>query len=212
MLLGAQRNLDNGRTVAAGLLYSAVNGITDSRKLDAKLSYAHRPPDSQWIWLDRLEYVHDSTQSLASRLFTRKLINNANANWTPNRRTQIALQYGSKYVRETINGASYKGYTDLMGLEARYDLGERWDIGLHAGMLHSWNSGTRDNHLGVSVGYKVTDNAWLTVGYNQLGFTDADFAGSEYRVKGLYLNLRVKFDQETFDLNDRNKGQLLLKP
>ena len=46
----------------------------------------------------------------------------------------------------------------------------------------------------------------------QLGLVDADFAGAEYRACGLYLNLRVKFDQDTFNLNDRSKGQLLLKP
>lgn len=66
--------------------------------------------------------------------------------------------------------------------------------------------------MGVSVGFKLTDNAWLSVGYNQLGFVDADFTGAEYRARGLYLNLRVKFDQDTFNLNDRNKGQLSLKP
>ena len=208
LLLGAQRNLDEGRTAAAGLIYNRVSGSIDTSKVDARLSYAHRPLNSEWIWLDRLQYVHESTQDLTGRLLTRKLINNFNANWMPSRQTQIALQYGAKYVRDSIDSTAYKGFTDLVGIEARQDLGERWDIGLHAGMLHGWNTGARDYHLGVSVGFKLTDNAWLSVGYNQLGFVDADFAGAEYRAKGLYLNLRVKFDQDTFNLNDRNKGQL----
>ena len=212
LLLGAQRNLDGGRTMAAGLIYNRVSGTLDTSRVDARLSYAYRPLNSEWIWLDRLQYVHESSQDLAGRLLTRKLINNLNANWLPNRQTQIALQYGVKYVRDSIDAAAYKGFTDLIGIEARRDIGERWDIGLHTGMLHSWQAGTRDYQLGASIGFKLADNAWLSVGYNQRGFVDADFAGAEYRARGLYLNLRVKFDQDTFNLNDRSKGQFSLKP
>jgi len=64
----------------------------------------------------------------------------------------------------------------------------------------------------VSVGYRVMDNTWVSVGYNFAGFMDADFAGAEYRAKGAYVNLRVRFDQDTFDLNDRAKGLLAPKP
>ena len=64
--------------------------------------------------------------------------------------------------------------------------------------------------MGVSIGFKVADNAWLSVGYNQRGFMDADFSGAAYRAQGVYLNLRFKFDQNTFNLNDR-KSTLPLK-
>lgn len=208
LLLGAQRNLDEGRTMAAGLIYNRVKGTVDTTRVDTRLSYAHRPLNSEWIWLDRLQYIHESSQDPASRLLTRKLINNLNVNWMPNRETQIALQYGVKYVRDSIDSTAYKGFTDLIGIEARQDLGERWDIGLHGGMLHSWKARTRDYHLGASLGFKLADNAWLSVGYNKLGFVDTDFAGAEYRARGIYLNLRVKFDQDSFNLNDRNTGQL----
>ena len=212
LLLGAQRNLDEGRTMAAGLIYNRVSGTLDTSRVDARLSYAYRPLNSEWIWLDRLQYVHESSQDLAGRLLTRKLINNLNANWLPNRQTQIALQYGVKYVRDSIDAAAYKGFTDLIGIEARRDIGERWDIRLHTGMLHSWQAGMRDYQLGASIGFKLADNAWLSVGYNQRGFVDADFSGAEYRARGLYLNLRVTFDEDSFNLNDRSKGQLPIKP
>ena len=212
LLLGAQRNLHEGRTMAAGLSYSLVKGSTDSRKLDARLSYAHRPLNTRWIWLDRLEYVQESTQNaVADRLLTRKLINNFNANWMPQRDTQIALQYGAKYVLDSIDSAAYKGFTDLIGIEARHDLDKHLDIGLHTGMLRSWRTGARDYQFGLSVGFKLADNAWLSVGYNQLGFVDPDFTGAAYRARGVYLNLRVKFDQDTFNLNDRSGDQLPLK-
>jgi hypothetical protein len=213
LLLGAQRKLAQGRVVAAGLSIMNQHGATDTRNVAARLSYASRPADSNWMWLEKFEYVEDSnTTSLAARLLTRKLISNFNGNWKATRDTQVAVQYSAKYVREMIGDTSYSGYTDLIGVEARHDIADRWDVGLHASMLHSWRTGTRATQMGVSVGYRLTDNTWMAVGYNQMGFSDADFSGSEYRGKGLYVSLRVKVDQDTFDLNDRAKSQLPLKP
>lgn len=208
VLLGAQRSLEKGSTMAAGVLYSLVDGASISRKLDARLSYAHRPLVSDLIWVNRLEYVHESTQDVASRLLTRKLINNFNANWTPRRGSQIAVQYGAKYVRDNIENSVYKGFTDLIGLEARQDINQYFDIGLHASALRSWQTGARNYQYGVSVGLRLANNSWLSLGYNLRGFVDPDFVDAAYRARGLYLNLRVKFDQDTFNLNDRNKVQL----
>lgn len=206
VLLGAQRSLSAGRSMAGSLIYNVVHSDVDTSKLDVRLSYAYRPLDpksQEWMWLDRLEYVSETQQSLASRLLTRKLINNFNANWQPDRQTQVALQYSAKYVFDTIDQTAYKGFTDLMGVEARYDLTRCWDVGVNASMLHAWKDGSRHYQIGASVGYKVTDNVWLAVGYNQLGFNDPDFSGAQYRAKGVYVSLRAKFDQDTFDLNNR---------
>lgn len=211
LVLGAQRRLDRGRVVAAGLVVTNEQGSAPTRNVSARLSYAFRPDDSNLIWLNRLEYVEQGAQ-IASRLFTRKLINNFNANWKANPRTQVAFQYSAKYVSEMLGDTTYSGYTDLVGLEMRHDIAQDWDVGLHAGMLHSWKGGGRSYQMGLSVGYRMATNTWVTVGYNHAGFQDADFSGSEYRAKGVYVNLRVKFDQDTFDLNDRTKGQLPLKP
>ena len=212
LLLGAQRNLESGRAMAAGLNYNLTEGTTNTSLLTARLSYAHRPLNSALIWLDRLEYQGESRNDASGMFNARKLINNFNANWLPNRSTQIAIQHGAKVVFDTIDGAGYQSLTTLVGLEARHDISERLDVGLHFGSLRSWGSGARDFQVGVSVGFKVADNAWLSVGYNQRGFNDPDFAGAQYRVEGLYLNLRFKFDQNTFNLNDRQNNPLPLKP
>lgn len=212
LLLGAQRRLGQGRIAAIGLSLFDAHGTTEARNATARLSYALRPDDSDWMLLERLEYVEDANRSLASRLFTRKLIQNFNANWNSRHGTQVAIQYGAKYVRETLGDAPYHGFTDLIGLEVRHDLSEKWDLGLHAGMLHSWNGGGRSYQLGLSVGYRMAPNTWVTVGYNQVGFKDPDFAGADYRAKGLYVNMRMKFDQDTFDLNDRSGAMPSPKP
>ena len=208
LLLGAQRQLDQGRIVAAGMSIGKTSGLNSSSlKLDARLSYAHRPNDSRWVWLDKLDYVQESITSAASNQKARKLVNNFNANYMPDRRTQISLQYGSKYVMDRIDDMDFSGYTDLIGLEVRRDLGHRWDVGISAGMLHSWEADTRDYQLGASIGYRIMDNAWLSVGYNRLGFKDGNFSGAEYRAQGAYINLRMKVDQDTLGLNEKKSDK-----
>lgn len=203
LLAGLQRNLDNGRSIAAGFSYTSQESAAGARtrKLDARLSWAHRPNDSEWIALDRFDYIDEMTEDTGSKVSSRKLVNNLNANWMPNRRTQIALQYGAKYAFDSIDGKDYAGFTDLVGAEIRRDITRDWDIGLHGSVLHSWNGGQFDYSAGASVGYKVFDNAWVAVGYNLRGFSDDDFVGAEYRAKGFYVALRMKFDQDTLGLN-----------
>jgi len=59
---------------------------------------------------------------------------------------------------------------------------------LVTGTSYSW---------GPSVGVSPVDNVWISAGYNVQGFKDDDFEAAEYARKGAYLQLRVKFDQNT---------------
>jgi hypothetical protein len=207
---GAQRNLDQGRSVAGGYTLRLTNSaLSCTREGDLRLSYAHRPNDSQWVWLDRADYITQSNQNAGASLKGEKLVNNLNTNYMPNRRTQVALQYGSKYVLDNINGTDYTGYTDLIGAEIRYDLTQRWDIGTFGSVMRSVNSGVNSYGLGASVGYKVVDNVWLSVGYNVRGMNDRDFSAASYRAQGPYITLRMKVDQDTFGLN---KGAVVTRP
>jgi len=128
-------------------------------------------------------------------------VNNIHANYMPVRHTQISLQYGAKYVRDTIDSTDYKGYTDLIGTEIRRDLTQSWDIGTFGSVMRSVNSGVRSYGLGASVGYKLVENMWVSAGYNVRGMNDRDFAAASYRARGFYITLRIKVDQDTFGLN-----------
>lgn len=205
--LGMQRNLSEGRAMAAGFTLRNANGTAtgSTRYSDLHLSYAHRPNDSKWVWFDRADYITQSSQAAALSLKGAKLVNNLNANYMPNRRTQIALQYGAKYVRDSIDGTEYKGYTDLLGTEIRYDLTQDWDIGTFASVMRSLNSGVRDYGMGASVGYNLMENTWLSLGYNLRGLSDRDFTAAAYRARGPFITLRMKVDQDTFGLNKGNE-------
>ncbi|MEQ1525427.1 MAG: hypothetical protein ABL911_01600 [Gallionella sp.] len=200
--LGTQRSLDAGRNLAAGYTLRQANGlVANTRDTDLRLSYAHRPNDSRWVWFDRGDYITHSNQSAGLSINGKKWVNNLHVNYMPSRRTQISLQYGAKYVLENINNTEYKGYTDLFGTEIRHDLTQRWDIGAWASVMNSHNSGVRNYGLGASIGFKIIDNAWVAFGYNVRAVSDRDFSAASYRAKGPYLTLRMKVDQDTFKLN-----------
>lgn len=208
-LIGLQHNLDAGRVLAVGFDYTASQStISHTSRSGTRLSYARRPTDSSWIWLNRLDYINEATTHFVSgtvdNIHTRKLINNFNANWMPQQGTQVALQYGAKYILDNIERSRYSGYTDLIGIELRYDLSKKWDTGVHAHQLHNWNAQVKNYGVGASLGYKIMNNAWAAIGYNILGFNDQDFSGANYRTQGFYITLRMKFDQDTLHLNDND--------
>ncbi len=212
LFAGVQRELDAGRSIAAGFsIYDSDTAAgARSTRADMRLAYASRPNDSRWVWLDRLDYITEHNRDASGALLARKLVNNLHANWVPVRQSQLSLQYGSKYVFDRIDNQDYAGYTDLFGIEARHDLNARWDIGVHASALHGWSAHVVDYGAGASVGYKAFDNAWLSVGYNLLGFDDDDFSDANYRAQGFYAAIRLKFDQDTLGLN-RPGGLLTVK-
>jgi uncharacterized repeat protein (TIGR01451 family) len=199
---GTSGSYGSGADLNALTGYGTTSGTAlKDRKLDGRLGYAWRPSDSAWIWLDRFDVIAESTDAVGAPSVTRKLVNNLNVNLAPDRQTQWSFQYGAKYTFDTIDSARYRGYTDLVGVEVRRDLGRDWDVGADASTLHTWSSHSCDYGLGASVGRRLATNVWVAVGYNVLGFRDNDFAGAAYRARGFYLTVRAKVDEDALGLN-----------
>lgn len=176
---------------------SASTGI-DTTKANLRFGLVFRPPRTNWIVLNRLDYYIDHQEGgSVSSSTSWKVINNLNANFRPRKYMQVSLQYGAKFVRDTIGGRSYGGFTDHIGFEARYDITKKWDVGIRGSLLHSWYGGRYAYSIGPSTGYNIADNAWLSLGYNIWGFEDSDFDSAAYTVQGPYVRLRMKFDQQS---------------
>lgn len=186
-----------GLSASAQVFYTDAATGTQSINSNLRLGFAWRPRDSRWIILDRLDLLNDHQSGLLSDFDSWRIINNLHANLKASRRTQIALQYACKYVQETIDDQDFSGYTDLMGIETRYDVTKEWDVGLRGSVLHAWEFGQFDYSSGLSVGYKVMTNAWLSVGYNFTGFEDKDFSAADFTAQGPFARFRFKFDQNS---------------
>jgi hypothetical protein len=158
---------------------------------------AYRPDRSKWIILERLDlslYNEDGDGADSDGM---RIVNHLHANFRANRQWQTSIYYGLKYVRENFDGDRYTGYTDMIAIETRYNFGKNWDIGVHGAVLHSWNSSQFDYSLGADVGYLLMTNAWVSAGYNLVGFEDEDFSAASYTAQGPYLRVRMKFDQQS---------------
>jgi len=186
-----------GLSAGVHLFKTDTDSGADTIDADIRLGLAFRPQKTRWIVLDRLDFKVDKQEDGDSNIENWRIVNNLNANFKPDRNTQIAFQYGLKYVVDTIDGESYRGYTDLMGVEGRYDLTPLWDVGLRASILHSWGTDQMDYSTGVSIGYNVAKNAWLSIGYNFLGFEDEDFSRADFTAQGPFIQFRLKFDQKS---------------
>lgn len=196
---GINRQLNEADTLGGSLRYqsrSADNGDLDVTST-LQFDYAYRPLAGRWIVLNQAQYVIDQRETAGDSLDGQRLVNNLNGNWQYDDRNQVGLQYGAKFVFDTIDQVRYSGYTDVMGAEYRRDLTDQWDVGVRTSLLHSWSAGNVDESYGVFVGWSPVDNLWLSLGYNVKGFTDDDFAGASYRAQGFNLAFRMKFDQDS---------------
>ena len=167
----------------------------DKTNGDLRFGLVYRPKMSKWILLDRLDFLVDKQNGSDLDYDNWRIINNMNLNYRADYKTQISLQHAAKYVRETIDGDDYGGFTDLIGVEGRYDLTKKWDIGLRGRVLRSWGADQINYGAGVSVGHDFVKNLWLSVGYNLIGFNDSDFSRAEFTAQGPFVKLRMKFDQ-----------------
>ena len=102
-----------------------------------------------------------------------------------------------KYVIDRFDTEEYSGVTTLLGSEFRHDISDVFDVGVHANTLYSGNSGVMKYSTGVSLGWNMKRNIWLSVGYNFDGFEDRDFSAAGYTASGPYIRFRMKFDQDT---------------
>jgi uncharacterized repeat protein (TIGR01451 family) len=170
----------------------------DATAGEVQLGWSYRPATSAWIVLDRLDLKHDAHSDASSDIESARAINNLNANWQLDMRTQLGLQFGSRYVRSTFDGERYSGLSTLYGVDVRRELTLRFDVGLHGTMLSSLESGVSDQSVGVDLGVTVARNVWVSIGYNFAGFRDDDFEASRYTAQGPFVKFRMKADQDTF--------------
>lgn len=197
---GLHREAVRGHAFAFSLraMQSDATSGTDSTAADTQLAWAYRPVASRWIVLDRLDLRYEGEDLLTGEMASGRVINNLNANWQLDPRTQLGVQWGLRFVRSTFDGERYDGLSDLYGLDLRRSLGARFDIGLHGTLLNSWESSVHDYAVGLDLGITVAGNVWVSIGYNVQGFDDDDFGASRYTARGPYLKLRMKADQDSF--------------
>ena len=192
----AARDLSDTLSLAAtarGRISDATGGLGTDKQYEARIGASWRPRNEDTVVFNRFDIVN--SQPL-NDINTTKLVNNAAMNTMVTDRWQLSTNLGTKYVKTQVAEKTFSNWTHLVGAETRFDVTERIDLGLRGAVLTGKNTGTAYS-WGPSVGVSPVDNVWLSAGYNVQGFKDKDFEAAEYARKGAYLQLRVKFDQNT---------------
>ena len=192
----AARDLSDTFSLAAtarGRISNATGAPGTDKHFEARVGAAWRPRNEDTVFFNRFDVVN--SQPL-NDINTTKLVNNAAINTLVSDRWQLSTNVGNKYVKTQIGDRNFSNWSHLVGAETRYDVTEKIDLGLRGSILTSKDTGTAYS-WGPSIGVSPVDNVWLSAGYNVQGFRDDDFEAAEFSRKGAYLQLRVKFDQNT---------------
>ena len=126
------------------------------------------------------------------------VIVSARMNQQVNARLALSGRVAAKWARDQSLGLFSRYHTELLAARATYDLAPRWDVGVQASALVGGGVGggrARQLGLGAEVGTLLSENLWLSLGWNAFGFTDRDLMAQDYPQRGVYLRLRFKFDE-----------------
>jgi len=192
----AARDLTETLSLAAsarGLISDSETDLGNEEHYEARLGAAWRPRNEDTVVFNRLDFVKSKP---ANDIDTTKIVNNTALNTQVTDRWQLSTNVGTKYVETELGDQELSNWTHLVGAETRFDVTERIDLGLRGTVLTNKDAGTSYS-WGPSVGVSPVDNVWISAGYNVQGFKDDDFEAAEFARKGAYLQLRVKFDQNT---------------
>jgi uncharacterized repeat protein (TIGR01451 family) len=198
---GVAARIDESWSVLGrNLLY--LNGIQQDRAggddvvQRFQVGVAYRPTETnRWNALGRYEikYEDESDRDFDSRRLVHVVSTHLDYQLAPKLRSNG--RWAVKWAQALADGPNDDALGQLVSGRVTYDIGKRWDVGL-IGSAHATGFDAVDYGLGAEVGYLLGKNLWLAVGYNLLGFEDDDLVDGDYSDPGVYLRLRVKFDEE----------------
>lgn len=225
LTFAAIRQLDNGSAVGAGATWTRADAAdgASTQIIDASLALAHRPADSEFAMLTKIEYRSDEvvgatagqTGPVGSTALTvtgdavsRRVIGSISANYAPRQtlsdgngfaqRSEFTVFTAGRYNLDQYEGLGYEGFTGVVSLDARIGMSERVELGTRVTVRHAFADATTDWAIGPYVGFVPADDVLLSVGYNFAGFRDEDFEVSRDTREGVFASIRVKFDASTF--------------
>lgn len=219
----ALKQIGEGSALGAvgSIFHAKDNSGTSTQVIEAEASWAHRPADSQWSWLEKLEFREDKVRGATAGqsgpiggapllvngdVTSRRIINSLSVNYTPidaddgifTEAGEYSFFWGSRYVFDRFGKDDVKGWSNVIGADVKFDLSDTIDIGAQATARIGNNFDSVAYSGGPSVGITPFKNGYISLGYNVVGFEDRDFEESRYTRNGPFITFRLKFDQETF--------------
>ncbi len=183
-------------------LFSKVRYFQSSKKdaghtgtWDASLDLAYRPVYcNRFNLLSKLEYksTQDTTSSPNLNRYT--YLGSLQATYSLNKRLVLRGRYAGKFIKEEFLNKT-DNLLQLSSISLIYDITNRWDFGLGYQVIWSNESFQCWQGYFAEIGYRLSNDLWLTAGYSCNKFIDEDLAGRDYSGQGPYIKLKFKFDE-----------------
>lgn len=203
--LGMAYKVNSNFTLLAREIIVLTDNESGGDKLEGKVQagFAYRPAEtSVWNNLTKYEYKYERDDSSDIKRYVNIL--SSHINYQPSRPLTLSGHYAGKLASEDSDNIHSTSNAHLVAARGIYDLTERWDAGVLGSALFSDMFSSVQYGTGVETGYLLKANLWLSLGYNFTGFSDKDLTAGEYTNHGVYLRLRMKFDETLFSWKDSN--------
>ena len=161
---------------------------TTTNRLNLLTRYEFRVEDTPVCWL-----VLPACRS-APQPDRRVQVVSTHADVHPLRAWTFSGQHAAKFVDDRTEASPGRFGIQLVSGRVGFDLSQRWDIGGLTSVMWGGEGGRR-SALGGEVGFQLQRNLWLSAGYNATGFADRDLVSSNFTTRGMFVRLRMKFDE-----------------
>lgn len=225
--IGFIRQMGEGEAIGGLIRYTHAtdNAAASAEVAEAQFSWAHRPADSEVSWLAKIELRHDAVKGAVEGTAapvagsfivngdarSRRAIGMITFNYTPigeydeegkekafYETGEYSFFWGTRYVSERFGTADVDGWSNVFGLDARFDVSKRLDVGFMGTLRAGNNFDSFAYSGGPMLTFAPDKNMNVRLGYNVFGFEDRDFEESRYTRDGPYIQLDMKLDQTTF--------------
>ena len=183
------------------------------RLFDGYLGASFRPLAGNPLQLLTLaRYKLDDKGSDPTLGDSRSLILSAEPSYRLVKYWSLQGKYAVKLSFLDAGGLGSRSYTDLVLAGLSYDLAERWELSAYLKLTNQYDTGQHSFGAVASVGYRVYRNVVLSAGYNYARLDDRDLTGETFRGQGPFFGVKVKFDEDMFELSRGNSVTLPAPP
>lgn len=215
------RTLGEGRALGATISWfrAKQNGGPTTESAALAMSWANRPDDSRFSWLEKLELRSDKVSGavagqsdaigsvllITGNATSKRIMNSLSVNWSPTSRSkgrylgrsEVSLFWGSRYVATRYDDDDLTGWSNIVGADIKFDLSARVDLGVSGTVRESAAGRAISYSGGPALGLAPFRNGYISVGYNVVGYNDRDYNEARYTRSGPFVTMRLKFDQNT---------------
>lgn len=189
--------LNNEVTFAIKNRYFVENIKTNKVRNRLLSGLAYRDKTDIYNALYKYEMVYDDEIENKEYIHLSHVVNSIH-NYQLSEKNILSFSLGAKYTVDKNNIASNKYLRGVIDINWKHFFNNRIDLSLNTAFMADTNK-EKFYALGLEGGYKVTENLWLGLGYNFIGFRDGDFYEDDRYRKGAYLKFRLLLDENIFD-------------